>query len=65
MAAIGVGLVWFSYWWGLSGYSMIRGWNNSVLGLANPVKIATFTTKCYTGTGVFPSGDPADSGPCG
>lgn len=65
MSAIGVGLVWWSYWWGLGGYSFIQGWNNNLLALANPFKIATFTTECYTGSRVFPTGDPGDSGPCG
>jgi len=65
MAGIGVGLLWFSYWWGLSGFSLIKGYNNNPLRLANPVRLATWTTRCYTGTGIFPSGDPADSGTCG
>ena len=65
MAAIGVGLVWWSYWWGLSGFSLIKGWNNNPWKMANPLKIATFTTRCYTGTAIFPSGEPGDSGSCG
>jgi hypothetical protein len=65
MAAIGMGLIWFGYWAGLTGVSMIKGWNNSPLQLANPVSVATFTTKCYVGAGVFPSGKPGDSGSCG
>ena len=65
MTGIGVGLLWFAYWWGLSGYSLLRGYNNNPLQLANPVKLVTFTTQCYTGDGIFPSGDPGDSGSCG
>jgi hypothetical protein len=65
MAAIGMGLLWAGYWLGLSGVSMLKGWNNSPWSLANPVKPATFTTQCYTGDGIIPTGDPSDSGSCG
>jgi hypothetical protein len=65
MAAIGMALIWFGYWSGLSGVSMVKGWNNSPLALANPAKPATFTTACYTGSGVFPTGKESDSGSCG
>jgi hypothetical protein len=65
VAAIGMGLIWFGYWAGLSGVSLVKGWNNSPLGLANPVSMATFTTQCYTGSGIFPSGKSGDSGSCG
>lgn len=64
MPGIGVGLVWFSYWWGLAGVSMVKGWNNNLLQLANPIHPPKFVTLCYTGPGVWPSGDPADSGAC-
>jgi hypothetical protein len=60
-----MGLLWAGYWLGLSGISMIKGWNNNPFQLANPVKIPNWTTKCYTGPGIFPSGDPGDSGDCG
>lgn len=65
MAAIGMGLLWFGYWAGLTGVSLVKGWNNSPLGLANPVKIAEFQTACYTGPGVFPTGHKSDNGACG
>lgn len=64
MTAIGVGMLWLSWWLGLSGYSMIRGFNNSPLQMANPVNVPKFTTQCYTGSGVWPTGDPNDSGTC-
>lgn len=64
MAAIGIALLWGGYWLTLSGVSLVKGWNNSPLGLANPVKLATFTKQCYVGSGIIPTGDPADSGSC-
>lgn len=65
MAGIGIGLLWVGYWLGLSGVSLLKGWNNSPWSLANPVKLATFTTDCYVGSGIIPTGDPGDSGACG
>jgi hypothetical protein len=65
VAAIGMGLLWGGYWLALSGISMIKGWNNSPWSLANPVKPAVWTTQCYTGPGVIPTGAASDSGPCG
>jgi hypothetical protein len=65
MVAIGFLVVLGAYGLGLSGYSLIRGYNNQLGSLWNPVKTATWTTQCYTGTGVLPSGNPADSGSCG
>jgi hypothetical protein len=64
MAAIGMGLLWAGYWLGVSGVSILKGWNNSPWGLANPVKVATWTTACYVGDGILPTGDPGDSGAC-
>lgn len=64
MAAVGVGLVWWAYWWGISGVSLVKGWNNNVVKLANPLTVATFTTQCYTGPGVWPTGASGDSGAC-
>jgi hypothetical protein len=65
MAAIGMGLLWGGYWLALSGISMVKGWNNSPWSLANPVKPAVWTTQCYTGQGVIPTGAASDSGSCG
>lgn len=65
MAAIGVGLLWWGYWWGLAGVSLVKGWNNNVLQMANPLSSATFTKACYTGSGVWPTGKSGDSGACG
>ena len=64
MAAIGVGLLWWSYWWGLGGVSLVKGWNNNVLQLANPVHPPTFTKACYVGSGIWPTGKSGDSGSC-
>lgn len=65
MAAIGMGLLWGAYWATLTGVSLVKGYNNSPMGLANPVKVAQFNTACYTGGGIFPTGDPGDNGACG
>lgn len=65
MAAIGVGVMWFAYWFGLGGVSLVKGWNNNVLQMANPLSSAQFTRACYTGAGIWPTGDPGDSGTCG
>ena len=64
MAAIGVGLMWWAYWWGLGGLSLVKGWNNNVLQLANPLHPAQFTKACYVGDGIWPTGKSADSGTC-
>jgi len=64
VAAIGVGLLWWSYWWGLGGTSLVKGWNNNLLQLANPLHPPAFTRACYTGPGVWPTGKSADSGTC-
>jgi hypothetical protein len=65
MVAVGFLVVLGAYGVGLSGYSLIRGYNNALGSLWNPVKPAKWTTQCYTGTAVLPSGSSADSGPCG
>lgn len=64
MTAIGMGLLWAGYWLGLSGVSIVKGWNNNPWQLANPLAQVQWSTACYTGTGILPSGNSADSGPC-
>jgi hypothetical protein len=64
VTAIGGGLLWVAYWLGVSGVSMVKGWNNNPLQLANPLTVAAFTTKCYVGTGLIPTGKSGDSGAC-
>jgi hypothetical protein len=64
MAAVGMGLLWLAYTGGLYGYSLIRGYDNTLAGLCNPVKPAAWSTTIYSGSSVIPggsSGSPASS----
>ena len=54
-----MGLLWVAYTAGLHGYSLIRGYDNSLASLVNPVRTGKWSTTVYTGTGIFPDGQPA------
>lgn len=56
MAAIGIVLLLVSYGTGLTGYSLIRGYDMTVGSFWNPVHPGKWNTNIYTGTAVFPDG---------
>jgi len=49
-----MGLLWVAYTAGLYGYSLIRGYDNSLASLVNPVRTGKWSTTVYTGTAIFP-----------
>jgi hypothetical protein len=55
MAALGFALLWAGYTAGLYGYSLLRGYENTLGGMVNPIKQAAWSTTIYTGTGIFPA----------
>jgi len=59
MAAIGMSLLWVSYTAGLYGYSLVRGYDNTLASLVNPVRTGKWSTTVYTGTGIFPPAPPS------
>lgn len=56
MAALGIILLLGGYGLGLTGYSLIRGYDMTLGSFWNPVHIGTWNTQIYTGTAVFPDG---------
>jgi hypothetical protein len=65
---IGMILLWAGYGIGTYGYVLIRGWNISPGEWFSPLSPYAWpagSPPCYTGSGILPSGDAADNGPCG
>lgn len=58
MVWIGFGLVWLGYTGGLYGWSLVRGYNNSLGDLISPVNWKWSTEKAGN-TQIFPSGNAA------
>lgn len=56
MAAIGIVLLLAAYGTGLTGYSLIRGYDMTLGSFWNPVHPGRWNTAIYTGTSVFPDG---------
>jgi hypothetical protein len=56
MAAIGIALLLGGYGVGLTGYSLIRGYDMTLGSFWNPVHPGKWNTALYTGTSVFPDG---------
>jgi hypothetical protein len=56
MVAIGIVLLLGAYGLGLTGYSLIRGYDMTVGSFWNPVHPGKWNTQLYTGAGVFPDG---------
>ena len=54
MVAIGFGLTLLGYWLGLSGFSLVKGYDNRPIDLINPFFHGTWSTTLYTGPSVFP-----------
>jgi hypothetical protein len=66
MAAIGIVLLLGAYGLGLTGYSLVRGYDMTLSSFWNPVHPGRWNTAIYTGNGVFPDGKtqgrPGDGG---
>jgi hypothetical protein len=56
MAAIGIALLVAAYGSGLTGYSLVRGYDMTLGSFWNPVHPGKWNTQLYTGQGVFPDG---------
>lgn len=56
MGALGIGLLVAAYGVGLTGYSLIRGYDMTLGSFWNPVHVGRWNTQVYTGTAVFPDG---------
>lgn len=56
MAAIGIALLLGGYGLGLTGYSLVRGYDMTLGSFWNPVHVGRWNTSLYTGPSVFPDG---------
>lgn len=56
MGAIGIALLLGGYGLGLTGYSLIRGYDMTPGSFWNPVHVGRWNTQLYTGPAVFPDG---------
>ena len=61
MVAIGFGVVLLGYWLGLTGYSLVRGYDNRPVDLISPFFHGKWSTTLYTGTAIFPGGTSSAS----
>lgn len=61
-------LLWAGYGVSSYGYVLVKGWNINVRQWFSPLNPYTWpkgSVPCYTGSGIFPSGNSSDNGPCG
>lgn len=56
MVAIGIVLLLGAYGAGLTGYSLVRGYDMTLGSFWNPVHPGKWNTQLYTGSAVFPDG---------